>query len=100
MRIKNWMNRALPSIVGLDHISYKLNPIEKWFEFYARLKNNESIETKSKKIITAVQHYIKNLEDTGRVSNLRIEEEKRFLETRMEHTRIREHTSLQQENIS
>ncbi len=54
---------------------------DKWLEFYARLKNNESIETKSKKIITAVQHYIKNLEDTGRVSNLRIEEEKRFLET-------------------
>ena len=31
MRIKNWMNKTLPSIVGLDHISYKLNPIDKWF---------------------------------------------------------------------
>ena len=38
MRIKNWMNRSLPSIVGLDHISYKLNPIEKWFEFYHKAK--------------------------------------------------------------
>ena len=38
MRIKNWMNRTLPSIVGLDHISYKLNPIEKWFEFYHKAK--------------------------------------------------------------
>ena len=39
MRIKNWMNRSLPSIVGLDHISYKLNPIEKWFEFYHKAKD-------------------------------------------------------------
>ena len=38
MRIKNWMNRSLPSIVGLDHISYKLNPIQKWFEFYHKAK--------------------------------------------------------------
>ena len=29
MRIKNWMNRSLPSIIGLDHISYKLNPNRK-----------------------------------------------------------------------
>ena len=38
MRIKNWMNKTLPSIVGLDHISYKLNPIEKWFDFYHKAK--------------------------------------------------------------
>ena len=38
MRLKNWMNRSLPSIIGLDHISYKLNPIEKWFEFYHKAK--------------------------------------------------------------
>ena len=41
MRIKNWMNRTLPSIVGLDHISYKLNPIEKWFEFYHKAKEKD-----------------------------------------------------------
>ena len=34
MKLKNWLNRSFPSIVGLDHISYKLNPIDKWFEFY------------------------------------------------------------------
>ena len=38
MRMKNWMNRSLPSIVGLDHISYKLNPIGKWFDFYHAAK--------------------------------------------------------------
>ena len=38
MRIKNWMNKTLPSIVGLDHISYKLNPIDKWFDFYHKAK--------------------------------------------------------------
>ena len=26
--------------MGLDHISYLLNPIDKWFEFYQNAKNN------------------------------------------------------------
>ena len=38
MKLKNWLNRSFPSIVGLDHISYKLNPIDKWFEFYFSAK--------------------------------------------------------------
>ena len=38
MRFKNWLNSSTPSIVGLDHISYKLNPIEKWFDFYFSAK--------------------------------------------------------------
>ena len=38
MRFKNWMNRSLPSLIGLDHISYKLNPIEEWFDFYHKAK--------------------------------------------------------------
>ncbi|MAH74107.1 MAG: hypothetical protein CBC09_08605 [Cellvibrionales bacterium TMED49] len=54
---------------------------DKWLEFYAKLKNNETIETKSKKLITAVNHYLQNLKDTGRVGEKRIEEEQRFLET-------------------
>ena len=24
----------IPSIQGLDHISYRINPIDKWFDFY------------------------------------------------------------------
>ena len=39
IKFKNWINRVTPSIVGLDHISYKLNPIEKWFDFYFRAKD-------------------------------------------------------------
>tara|TARA_B100000886_G_scaffold64795_1_gene40495 strand:+ start:1475 stop:2164 length:690 start_codon:yes stop_codon:yes gene_type:complete len=38
MKLKNWLNKSFPSIVGLDHISYKLNPIDKWFEFYFSAK--------------------------------------------------------------
>ena len=38
MKLKNWLNTSIPSIVGLDHISYKLNPIEKWFDFYFSAK--------------------------------------------------------------
>ena len=38
MKLKNWLNASFPSIVGLDHISYKLNPIDKWFDFYFSAK--------------------------------------------------------------
>ena len=34
---------------------------DKWLEFYAKLKNHETIETKSKKLITAVNHYLQNI---------------------------------------
>tara|TARA_B100000575_G_C23058624_1_gene609463 strand:- start:281 stop:967 length:687 start_codon:yes stop_codon:yes gene_type:complete len=34
MKLKIYMNKSLPSIEGLDHISYRINPIEKWFKFY------------------------------------------------------------------
>ena len=40
IKVKNWMNKNLPDTVGLDHISYLLNPIDKWFEFYQNAKNN------------------------------------------------------------
>jgi catechol 2,3-dioxygenase-like lactoylglutathione lyase family enzyme len=38
MKFKNWINRAVPTLVGLDHISYRLNPIDQWFDFYFRAK--------------------------------------------------------------
>ena len=38
IKVKNWMNKNLPDTVGLDHISYLLNPIDKWFEFYQNAK--------------------------------------------------------------
>ena len=38
MKFKNWINRAVPNLVGLDHISYRLNPIDQWFDFYFRAK--------------------------------------------------------------
>ena len=34
MKFKIFLNRKLPSIEGLDHISYRINPIENWFDFY------------------------------------------------------------------
>ena len=34
MRFKIFLNRKIPSIEGLDHISYRINPIERWFKFY------------------------------------------------------------------
>ena len=34
MKLKIFFNRKLPSIEGLDHISYRINPIENWFDFY------------------------------------------------------------------
>ena len=40
IKLKNWLNKNLPDTVGLDHISYLLNPIDKWFEFYQNAKNN------------------------------------------------------------
>ena len=38
MKFKNWIIRAVPNLVGLDHISYRLNPIDQWFDFYFRAK--------------------------------------------------------------
>ncbi|MDC3086338.1 VOC family protein [Pelagibacteraceae bacterium] len=37
-QFKEWLNRSTPSAVGLDHISYQLNPIDKWFDFYLKAK--------------------------------------------------------------
>ena len=34
MKFKIFLNRKIPSIEGLDHISYRINPIERWFKFY------------------------------------------------------------------
>ena len=34
MRFKIFLNRKIPSIEGLDHISYRINPIDRWFKFY------------------------------------------------------------------
>ena len=38
-QFKEWLNRSTPSAVGLDHISYQLNPIDKWFDFYLKAKD-------------------------------------------------------------
>ena len=38
MKLKIFLNKNIPSIEGLDHISYRINPIEKWFDFYFRAK--------------------------------------------------------------
>ena len=38
MKLKIFLNRKIPSIEGLDHISYRVNPIDKWFEFYFKAK--------------------------------------------------------------
>ena len=34
MKFKLFLNKKIPSIQGLDHVSYRINPIEKWFDFY------------------------------------------------------------------
>ncbi len=39
MRFKIFLNRKIPSIEGLDHISYRINPIERWFKFYFDAKD-------------------------------------------------------------
>ena len=36
--IKLNKNRKVKSIQGLDHLSYRINPIEKWFDFYFSAK--------------------------------------------------------------
>ena len=38
MKFKIFLNKNIPSIEGLDHISYRINPIEKWFDFYFKAK--------------------------------------------------------------
>ena len=38
MGFKLFINRKVPSIQGLDHLSYRINPIEKWFDFYFSAK--------------------------------------------------------------
>ena len=38
LSLKNWLNRNTPDIIGLDHVSYRMTPIEKWFEFYNNAK--------------------------------------------------------------
>ena len=38
MKLKIFLNKKIPSIEGLDHISYRVNPIDKWFEFYFKAK--------------------------------------------------------------
>ena len=39
MGFKLFINRKVPSIQGLDHLSYRINPIEKWFDFYFSAKD-------------------------------------------------------------
>tara|TARA_X000000368_G_C23012288_1_gene704054 strand:- start:127 stop:813 length:687 start_codon:yes stop_codon:yes gene_type:complete len=39
MKLKILLNRKIPSIEGLDHISYRVNPIDKWFDFYFKAKD-------------------------------------------------------------
>jgi len=34
LAFRNWLNKNIPTTIGLDHISYCLNPIDKWFDFY------------------------------------------------------------------
>ena len=38
MNLKLFLNKKTPSIVGLDHISYRINPIDRWFNFYFEAK--------------------------------------------------------------
>ena len=38
MKLKLFLNKKIPSIQGLDHISYRINPIDKWFDFYFAAK--------------------------------------------------------------
>ena len=42
MRFKIF-NRKLPSLEGLNHISYRVNSIDKWFDFYFSAKDRGSI---------------------------------------------------------
>mgnify|MGYP007000220770 len=36
--LRNFVNKITPNLVGLDHISYKMDSIESWFNFYHRAK--------------------------------------------------------------
>ena len=38
MKFKIFLNKKNPSIEGLDHVSYRVNPIDKWFDFYFSAK--------------------------------------------------------------
>ena len=38
MKIKIFLNNKIPTLVGLDHISYRINPIDRWFDFYFEAK--------------------------------------------------------------
>ena len=38
MNLKIFLNKKIPTIVGLDHISYRINPIDRWFNFYFEAK--------------------------------------------------------------
>lgn len=38
--IRNFINRVTPSLVGLDHISYRVDSIDSWFNFYHKAKDN------------------------------------------------------------
>ena len=40
LAIRNFVNRVTPNLVGLDHISYKMDSIDSWFDFYNRAKEN------------------------------------------------------------
>ena len=39
LAFRNWLNKNIPTTIGLDHISYCLNPIDKWFDFYHKAKD-------------------------------------------------------------
>ena len=38
--LRNFVSRITPNLVGLDHISYKMDSIESWFNFYHKAKDN------------------------------------------------------------
>ncbi len=38
--IRNFVNRVTPNLVGLDHVSYKMDSIDSWFDFYHNARKN------------------------------------------------------------
>jgi catechol 2,3-dioxygenase-like lactoylglutathione lyase family enzyme len=40
VKVRNFVNKVTPNLVGLDHVSYKMDSIESWFDFYHKAKEN------------------------------------------------------------
>jgi len=38
--IRNFVNQVTPNLVGLDHVSYKMDSIDSWFDFYHNARKN------------------------------------------------------------